>query len=491
MQLRELSGKAAIYGLGTVFLKGINFFLLPLYTRHLSPEEYGILAVTLTLTTVLGLLFPLGLHGCLTKEHFSSLDQEERRRRLGNLALAILSSSGSLALILILAGPRFWTSLLKDVPYDPFIPLSVGTAFMNVLGLLPGTLLQVQERSKGYVSLTWTGALLNVGAVLYFVVLRGKGAYGYMLGTFLASAVMAVPHGAILWANSRLSLRWSILRPAFAYGLPLLPHGLAAWALTLSDRLILERFVPLSQVGLYLLAYQIASVVTILAQAINTAWVPFMFKTELEQPGTAPALFARLITFIVVVLVWAAMGIALLSKGILLLLASPRFHAASPLVPWMALGSLLGGLYLIPSNFLFLKSRTTWIPVGTLIAGAASIGLNLIVVPKFGTSGAAQVFVGSNLILFLLTSAVARRAYPVPYEYRRLAHGVVLGAIATVAGFTLPIASEPGLHAARAMIWLLFPVLLLATGFTTPSERDRIRSMFRGTSSGVKGQAAP
>lgn len=490
-QLKGLGGRAAIYGLGTVFLKGINFFLLPVYTRHLSPEQYGILAVALTVTTILGLLFPLGLHGCLTQQHFSALNEEDRRRRLGTLALAMLTSAGAMALVLELAGARVWAGLLKGIPYDPFIRLAVGTAFFNVLGLLPGTLFQVQERPKSYVSLTWTGALLNVGAVLYFVVLRERGAYGYMLGTFLASAVMGVPYTAIILANSRLSLRWSVLRPALTYSLPLLPHGLAAWALTLSDRLILERFVPLGDVGLYLLAYQVGSVLTIFAQAIITAWVPFVFKTESEQPDRAAALFGRLSTYLVLAMVWTAMGLALLSKFILLVLASPRFHAASPLVPWMALGALFGGISQIPSGFLFLKSKTVWVPVGTLLAGGASIGLNIALVPRFGTAAAAQVFAASNLLLLVLMGVIARRVYPIPYEGVRLLHVAILGGILTAAGFALPIASVSLLGAARAFLWILFPALLFATGFTTRAERDRIRSMLRRTPDGVGGEAAP
>lgn len=472
---RSLGGRALVYGLGTVFLRGITFFLLPVYTRYLSREDYGMLAVILTITTILGIIFPLGLHGCLTRQHYDTADPEERRVRLGTLAWAILGFALTLALLVEIAGKPVIELLFRKVSFVPYVRLAIWTAVCNSLSLLPLNLLQIQERPGRYVLLSSVGSLTSIGAILYFVVVRRQGPYGYLLGTFLGAAVLLLPSSMVLFRHARCSIRWDILRPALAYSLPLLPHGLAAWVLSLSDRVILERYVPLGDVGLYLLAYQIASILTLFASALNTAWVPFLFRVHAEQGDAGRPLLARLTTYMILSMTWVALGLALMGKAAVLLLTAPAFHAAHPLVPWMSAGFLLNALYLIPVSFLFLVSKTVWIPLGTLGAGLTSIGLNLALVPTQGVLAAAWTCVASNFVLLVLISFASARSSRLPYEYRRVAHLLIIAAVLGGLGLLLSLRSpllEGGL---RAALWAGFPLVLLATGFSTSSERDRLR----------------
>src|SRR5918994_1820838 len=83
--LRKLVGASAVYGLGSVLVRGLAFVLIPLYTRYLSPAEYGIVALTVTCTVVLRLLYPLGLRGAVSRTYYESGSAQERKERVGTL----------------------------------------------------------------------------------------------------------------------------------------------------------------------------------------------------------------------------------------------------------------------------------------------------------------------------------------------------------------------------------------------------------------------
>lgn len=475
--LKRLAGKSIIYGLGQVFLRGIGFFLLPLYTRYLTPAEYGVVAVGTTVAAVLSVLLPLGLHGSLARVYFDADSEIERRRRSGTVWVVMVLWAATLTLLLDQIGGQLFPLLFADVPFQPYIRLALWTAFFNVFSLVPLGLLQIREQAGAYVLATATGTLLNVACVAGAVVALRAGAYGYLTGALVASAIMAVPYSVLTLRQIDIGLQRKVAAAALAYSLPLVPHGVASWVLELSDRIVLERYVPLSQLGLYSLGYQISLVLSIVAAAVNSAWVPFLFRTNAEEGLAAAPMLARLATFYAMGLCWMATGVALFGKPAVLLLMAPEFAGAYRIIPWIVAGLLMSGLYLIPVNFLFLRSRTGIIPIVTILSGLANLGLNLWLVPRFGVIAAAWgTFVAYSLMLVLVWMA-ARRVYPLPYEFRRLARVGALTAVLMWIGTVLPSASSVLDLLVRVLLWALFPVGLVVSGLFS---RDEIRAASSG-----------
>ena len=149
--LRKLVGASAVYGLGSVLVRGLAFLLLPVYTRHLTPAEYGIVALAVTCTVVLGLVYPLGLRGAVSRTWYDDATLGERRERVGTLWIAMLLAAAAMALALDRTGPGLAAALLPDVPFHPYLRLAVWTAFLGVLGIVPLVLLQAQERPRAQI----------------------------------------------------------------------------------------------------------------------------------------------------------------------------------------------------------------------------------------------------------------------------------------------------------------------------------------------------
>jgi O-antigen/teichoic acid export membrane protein len=477
--LRRLVGASAVYGLGSILVRGLAFLLLPFYTRYLSPAEYGIVALAVTCTVVLGLVYPLGLRGAVSRTWYEDGTVEDRRQRAGTLWIAMVLVAAGMALVLDRTGPSLSAALLPEVPFKPYLRLAVWTAFFTVFSITPLVLLQAQERPRAYVVLTVGSALVTTGLSVWLV-LRGGGAEGYLRGALLGAAVAAVPYAALTLREIRPVWRRGVLLPALAFSLPLVPHAIAGWALEMSDRAILTRFLPLNDVGVYSLGYQLGTAMGLLTNAFNAAWVPFLFGALKEEGEAAHPRLARLITYYAFALCFIGLGWALLVKLALPLLAGPAFQSAHRITPWVVGGYVLGGLYFVPTNLLFWRRQTRVIPLVTVAAGAANIALNLWLVPRYGAIAAAWSTLAAYAVLLVLTWWRAERLHPFPYEYRRLGLMAGLALALFMAGQLLPFPGPALEVAARVLLWLSFPLGLLALGALDRAELAVLTRLLRG-----------
>ena len=476
---RRLFDRSAIYAVGLLLLRGMSFLLIPLYTRYLDRAEYGIVAVAASVTAVLAVLGPLSLHGALARLYFDAESHADRKRIAGALWVATVLVSGVFALLLDRLGEQWSSVLLPDVPFQPYIRLAIWTAFLTTFGLVPLNLLQIEERPGFYVKVTVAGTLVTTLCIIWLVVVRGMGAFGYVLGTFIGSALLAVPYAVLAMRMSILRLRWSVTRAALIYSLPLVPHAVAGWVLELSDRALLQRFVPLTELGLYALGYQLASLLTMAATAINFAWTPYMYGVVRDRPDTARIELGRMTTYYVALLCALGLGVALLGGDILRVMTEPPFHGAYRVVPLVVLGLLFNGLYLVPANLLFLKSRTGLIPLVTIAAGAVNVALLLWLAPRFGILAGAWATAVGYAVMLLLVWIAAQSVFRLAYEYGRL--GILLAAACSIflTAHTLDLPENAAGTAARIVLWLLFPIALFLMGFFRAGERETLRRVIQ------------
>jgi O-antigen/teichoic acid export membrane protein len=467
--VRKLVGASAIYGLGSVLTRGLNFLLLPLYTRYLGPAEYGTVALAVSCTVILGMVYPLGLHSAITRAHYSTPDPEERKDRAGMLWAAMVLAAAGMALVLDRVGAGLAAILLPKVPFDPYLRLTIWTAFLGMLGLAPLVLLQVRQRAVAYVALSLAGALTTALLIVKLVV-RTRRAEGYLWGALGGAALMAIPYVLITLRHVRPVWRRGVLLPALAYSLPLVPHAVAGWVLEMSDRAILTRFVPLAEVGVYAFGYQLGAAMGLLTSAFNAAWVPFLFGALQAEGEAANPRLARLVTYYAWLLLFAGLGWALLAKHAIPLLGGPSFHEASRVTPWVIGGYVCSGLYLIPTNLLFWRSRTGVIPLVTLVAGTVNVGLNLLLVPRYGAVAAAWATLSGYGALLLLTWWSAQRVYRFPYEYRRLGLMTGLALALFLAGSVLPDSTPMAEIPIRILLWLAFVPGLMILGVVSRAE---------------------
>ena len=401
-----------------------------------------------------------------------------RARSNGTIAVSIAVA----ALIVTILADRFgggmFTWLVPQVPFHPYVRLAIWTAFFSTFSLVPLALLQVQERAVQYMTATLGSAVATAALIVYFVVIRGDGARGYLLAVCVSTGAAAAIYCGIMLRSLRIAVDRRVLLMALAFSLPLVPHGLAGWVLDVSDRVLLERFVPAAAIGLYALGFQFGAIANTVAGSMNSAWVPFVYKRVAEEGNGATGSLARLASVFAIVLLGVGLALAILGQDIVLMLMAPGYSGAAPIVPWIVCGYVFAGMYFVPANFLFVAERTALIPMVTIAAGILNVGLNLWLMPRHGVIAAAWTTLISYAATLVFAWVAAQRVYRVPYEYARLVRAALAAGalywIASMAGYGTGAAVV-----AHVAVIAMFPVVLLAVGVVSRSERRFVRDATR------------
>jgi O-antigen/teichoic acid export membrane protein len=479
VKLKQLAGQSFIYTVGGALTSSLSFLLVPLYTRVLTPEDYGILGVVRPINTFLALLLSLGLQAALMRFYYDYQHEPEKLRAyIGTIGGFLLGGGVVFSVFLTAIGPWLFGFVVPETPFNPFILLAIWTAFAALAQIIPTTLFRARQQPGRFVMFTVANFALTTALIILFVVPLGQGALGSLKGQFLATLLMMIPAVLVAVRSSSVKLSKQYLVQSLAFSLPLVPHLLGNWVLNLSDRIVLDNLVTKEQVGLYTLAYQFGIVLNVVAVALNSAWVPFFYEHAKEREHDQ--MIGLFTTYQVLLMTALALPLALLSREIIEIMAVPAYWPAYHLVPLIVLGYFARFLYLFPANGLFYIKRTRLIPIFTLCAGALNITSNLWLVPHFGILAAALNTLIGFAALMVMVYIAGQHLFPIHYEYGRLAHIVILGLGLFAVGWWLSPAGLWHRILFKGILLVAFPLLLWLSGFLSPAERKRLGQLWTG-----------
>jgi len=478
--LRRLLRTTAAYQVGDVVSKVFAVALLPLYTRHVLPAQYGVAELLMTGIVLVSILVRLGIGEALVRYHFADEDRARRdalaRRAVGFVLAATTLVAGLLAAF---AGPLSQLVLgFRDTTV--FLAAVLGLwAFTNLE--LAYALLRVDERVRAYLYATVTNVALTIALTVWLVIFRDEQARGLLLGNYAASTVVLV--GLWLSMSARLRPRrggadqpgLQPLRRLLGFGLPTVPADASVYALNLVDRYYLFHRYGAATAGIYSIAVKLAGFTAFIARAFQYSWPPLAYS--IKDDAEAARFYAFVATYYLALTGWVVAGLLLLGRWVTRLLAAPAYFHAYTALPWLALGWALYGLFVI---FVVIAGRAE-VTTRNFPAAAAGLAVNVVLLialtPSLGIAGAGLALAGAYVVMLVAMRLLTRRLFHVAFEWRRIAQLVlVLGGVAGAAELLLPTSGAAGLIA-RALVALALPLLLGLTGFYRADERALLRSL--------------
>ena len=480
--VRRISGHLLIYGSSDVAILAINFLLLPVYTRVLAPSEYGVLALVLVLEALLKPLYRWGLDTSFLRLYYDCRDDADRKTLAGTVIIFLLVANGGLTVLLLVVAP--WLSGLLFGTREHALTLSLlfANGFITSFIFPPLTRLRIQEKSRAYATLTFVRSLGTVVVRLVFVIGFRWSVTGIVLADVVVSTLMVIGLAPTLmsmmsWRFSR-SVAWEMLR----FGLPRVPQGVLHQGMVMSDRFFLALYLPLEQVGVYLIGTSIASLVKLYPVAFSTAWMPFAFDSM--RRADAPQLFGRLASYAFAVLGFLTLAMACLARPVVELMTPSTFHAAARVVPLLALGMAIQSTSTFLSTSINVAKRTHAYPISTAVAAVVSIGGYFVLIPRWGVFGAAASVVAGQVVLVATLGYFAQRYFAIRYEWGRLTKAA--GTAAALYGIMAALSPTSNAAALGVAVALLaaYPVGLFVLRFFKASELQEIRQLLasvRGT----------
>lgn len=485
--IKRIGTNSTIYLLGDLIYKGIALLLIPLYTRFLSTDEYGTIETLRAISSILMIIFDFGLGSALNRFYFECKGPSERSNLIGSTFISIISLGFTSALIISFIAP-FFSSFLFKIPYYPFISFTIWTSFLVIIPSALLLLFQTKEQSARYVIFQVFQALTTIGMIIYFVIGLRQGAAGQVKGMLFASIILFSSSILFILKEGSFFFSFRILKESLKFGLPLIPHILSWWILNLSSRLILQKYVPLSEVGIFSLAYNIGIGMQLVVAAVNKAWAPFLFSTA-DNDKNAPNIFSTMTTYYMMVIIFLGLLISVFSHEIISVLSTSKFYRAEKLVPIITLSFVIIGMYLMVTTQIFYRKKTKYLIFITGSAATVNVILNFFLIPRFGIIGSAFATLFSFLVFFLNTYFYSMKIYPIPYEKFKII-GMFLAAFSiyfiqiyfnhTISNYLIEVII-------KCLLVLLFPLLLLFMPFFSATEKQNILHFLKNRTSKILG----
>jgi O-antigen/teichoic acid export membrane protein len=453
---RKLFSDVAIYSSGNLLIKGMSLISAPIFTRIFDPAQYGAWSFINVMIAFLTGILLLGGDNAYTR-YFFLCKTEEEKQSLTATWFSFLALWSIVVLAAVLPFSRVLASwMLGSDNYLAALVIGLVSSPLAMMNLILSQALRNRFRAKAFTILNVLTAVLTLSLSVTFVLVFNLGVAGALLGAAVASLVM-IP--VRLWSvKDLLSRRYSLrfLKQLLIFGLPLVPMNIAFWLLSNADRIMLARLASLEAVGLYSIAAAMAAVLMLLQNAVGQSWLPHAVKVYEENAAYAAIIFSRTMVFLLAASGFIITGFVALAQEVLFILVPPVYHAAFWPIPLLAVGFLFFTTAHVSAVAIMVKNKTVYIMFACWLVAAANIGLNALLIPRFGIVGAGAA-TGISYMLFALSYAlISRWLWPVAYAGKVIA-GLLAVPITAIALVVLIAYSGPGL-----LVNLLLKLAVLA-----------------------------
>lgn len=473
--IKELGFHSIIYMIGGVASSLASIVLLPVYTRYLTTEHYGILEIIDSVRSLLVIILLAGFIPAMAKFYKEAETPQQEKEVAGTTFWFVLCFSVLWAFILFAYNDLFAEKLFGNVEFVVFINLTIFLLLTQVLFTTGENFLNVRKRSMFFVLASLVKLGLNIIANLYFIVVLGLGVRGMLYGELLSMGIVGAFIIGYLIKESRLSFRFDILKKMFAFGLPFIPNLMSAALMHRADRYLLQRFCSLSDVGIYGIGYRFPFMLNfLLLQSFTRIWNASVMY-DVAKHEDAPKTYAKIMTYFVTIYAVGQYMLVVMAPTIMKVLAAPEYFEAWKTFQIVGLGMVFYCLHNFFTIGAFIKDKTWYLPIAYMASAVINIALNWYLLPRYGYIAAAWNTAITYGIFSLLGYIVFRKIYPIPFEFKRLAYLLVLGICLTLINNSFSLQSIVLNGIKQFAFALLLPTILFIGPYLTQDEKQSLQ----------------
>ena len=390
---------AAVYTAATVFSRGLAIITVPIFTRLMSTEQIGIVNLYNTWHGLISVVATLSL----TSGGFAvAMKEYEGRRDEYVSSVQTLTSLVALLIgLLYFIAPSFWNNLL-GLPTSLMIVMLFGFLLEPARDFwMSRQRYEYKYKLPGAVSMI---SALAASLLSIFVVIRMQKSGGENLaeGRLISNYIVLFGVAAVIWiyqfAKGKVFINKDFWKFSLQLSLPLIGYQFAAQILNVSDRVMIDKMVSTSAVGIYGTLYSVSSISLLVWNAINASFVPYLFQKIGKREHKIKEISLGLLE------AYAAIAVVLtfLAPEIVKLLATDEYLEAIYIMPPISAGIFFTSVAHMYSNALVYYKKTKYVMYGSLIAAILNIVLNAIFIPIYGYMAAAYTTLFGYIVMALL-----------------------------------------------------------------------------------------
>lgn len=464
---------SALYSSTNILTRVITFLLLPLYTRALSPEDFGVADVLTAFSSLMYVTLALEIAQALGRFY------PEAGSDSGRIACASTTLWFSLGVYSVfvamgmLLAPRLGAVLVGSAGRAPLLRLTFATILVQGMFNVVNNQLRWGLKTTACVA---TGAVFSIGGLLgtlVTVLVLRWGVAGILAGQLFGAASGLAVGLVFVVRDYRPVFDAALLRTMLKYSIPFVFSSVGVMGSLYISRIAIKEFMTLSDVGLFGIASRIASIMSMLVAGAQVALTPLIYRYH-DQPGSRTGV-ARIFRLFLACSLLVFAALSLFSREILGFMTAARFQSAWRIVPLLVPAALLSSMYIFAPG-MDLAKKTWRIAAINLCGAGLNVLLCVILIPRAGVMGAASATLVSSAVVFTLYMMGSQRIYPVSHDWRSLGMGSAWVILAVIAGITVRIPGVP-------------EILLRTTLFLAAAAGVALAGLFRRGGKGALAEA--
>ena len=422
---------ASIYSLSAILTRGINILLVPIYTRYLLPADFGIVELFMVLASIINITISLEITQALARYYQEGKNEFEKSLYTSTAFWFTVMMYSFYLIISFLFSEDFTTWLLGDVNYKLiFILASLSIATNGIFYFTQNQLKwQIQPKDTFIVSLINTIAMAGVSiSLLVALKLKVESVFiGQIIGNLIGAFI------AIFLAKGSYKLNFSVakFKEMVAFSYPLVFSGIAAIIATYIDRIAIKDLLGLEELGIYGIAYRLASIAGLVIVGPQYSLMPLVYKYYKDKD--TPKKISEIFNIFIILVLFVVGGSIIFSREIIILFTTEAFYNSHSLSVILVMAIFLSNMYIFAPG-IWIAKKTKLVVLITVISAILNTILNYTLIPLTGVSGAAYATLISAMAAFLLFTIFGYKYYPIPYKIKEL-----------ILSFTLLITSAYGI----------------------------------------------
>lgn len=418
--LRTLGSGALLYAISSVLSRAVGFVMLPVYTRHLTPADYGIIQLLDMTIDIAGMLFTAGISSGLQRFYFKASSDQERRAIVSTTFAFEFGMALAGTAVLLAVAPLVSREGLHRAGSTLLVRIAACNFSLAILTRLPQTLLEIRQKASSSVLISLARLVCQLTLNIVFVVGFEMRALGILLGTLVTHILFGLPLCVWLLRDVGVTFRRSVIADLRRFGVPYQIAFAGSFIATFGDRFFLQAYQGAAEVGRYGLAYQFGFMLAMVTYApFQSAWLPQRHQLvhaskEERDSATAHAFF-----FVNLLMFAGFVGISLFVGPVFRIMTTPPFYAAAGPVPIILAAYVVQSWAYAMAFSIDVREQTRYFNYATWISTIVTAIGYFLLIPRWSMYGAAwATFIGFS-VRFLLTQYWGQRLYPVHYGWSK------------------------------------------------------------------------
>lgn len=433
---KKLAGQTAVYGLGTILPRLLNYLLFPLYVRVFVPEVYGQFT---ELYAYIALLMALLTYGMETT-FFRHAQGENFKKVYGNIMTMLLSTTTFFVLLVVLVHPM----VAHGIGYEgkEIYLLCVGLIVaVDAINAVPFCVLRQQGKAMKFSIIKMVNVITNVALNILLLVVMPETSQrwanllfgpeaGLLTWVFICNLVACLVNTVMLLPQFRqikLQRDGELQKKLLRYAIPIMLISLIGMVNEVADKLAIKYLLPsdeaMQQLGIYGASYKLAVLMTIFVQMFRFASEPFFFAKAKDRQS--PDLFADVMTYYLICGLVIFLGVELYIDLFAYFLGGHdelgmQYRQGLGIVPIVLIANLFYGVVFNLSIWYKLSDKTSSGTVITAIGAAMTLLCLFVLVPRIGYWGAAIAHLACYTVMMVVSYLWGQKVRPIPYRVGRM-----------------------------------------------------------------------